>query len=189
MPDFATTAPTVARGVGRHRLIFANVDRQLLLWVDGQLASFSGPTTYDDLDNALPTVEDLAPAGVASRGAGVKVEHLVVRRDIYYIAVKASGKPINMLADYDFPGASWSPERFVDFFASPDRWTADSLFSWRRSVEFSLAADQFFMLGDNSPLSKDSRLWADGGPQYYVPRELLVGRALHVYWPESRPVE
>jgi signal peptidase I len=54
-----------------------------------------------------------------------------------------------------------------------------------------LEADQFFMLGDNSPCSEDGRWWArpgkgNNGRTYsegIVPREFLVGKALFVYWP------
>ncbi len=44
----------------------------------------------------------------------------------------------------------------------------------------------FFVLGDNSPASKDSRLWATvENPEYFVRRELLIGQALFIYWPAS----
>jgi signal peptidase I len=54
-----------------------------------------------------------------------------------------------------------------------------------------LEADQFFMLGDNSPRSEDGRWWSNPGkgnngkvyPKGIVPREYLVGKALFVYWP------
>jgi hypothetical protein len=54
-----------------------------------------------------------------------------------------------------------------------------------------LEADQFFMLGDNSPRSEDGRWWANPGKgnngkiytRGIVPREYLVGKALFVYWP------
>jgi hypothetical protein len=36
------------------------------------------------------------------------------------------------------------------------------------------------VLGDNSAWSKDGRLWGDN---YWVPRELLIGKALFTYWP------
>jgi signal peptidase I len=181
LADFAPAAETAIRGVGRYRVAWANVDRQLLLWVDGSLVEFSTPTTYDDLDNTLPTVDDLAPAGIAARGADVKVEHLLLKRDVYYIAANAAES-----GDYDFPGAPWGAEKFADFFAMPQRWDSTSLFSWRRSAEFLLEGDQFFMLGDNSPQSKDSRVWADSrNPEYFVRRELLIGQALFIYWPAS----
>ena len=49
---------------------------------------------------------------------------------------------------------------------------------------FPLEADQFFMLGDNSAASKDSRLWLTG---HHVDRRLLIGRALAVWWPHAVP--
>ena len=48
---------------------------------------------------------------------------------------------------------------------------------------FVLKADQFFVLGDNSARSKDGRLW--GTDNHWVPRELLIGKALFIYWPHS----
>ncbi|MFA5553436.1 MAG: signal peptidase I [Phycisphaerae bacterium] len=58
---------------------------------------------------------------------------------------------------------------------------------------FQLEADEFFMLGDNSPSSYDSRWWErDGrgndGKRYRagcVPREYLFGKAVMVYWPSG----
>jgi signal peptidase I len=54
------------------------------------------------------------------------------------------------------------------------------VFDQRRTVEFALGPDQFFVLGDNSPCSSDARLWRT---QHFVERDLLVGKALFVYWP------
>lgn len=66
-----------------------------------------------------------------------------------------------------------------------------------RAVEgrpFTLNADEFFVLGDNSPNSEDGRWWpeprvASRGMQPpragVVPRYYLVGRALFVYWPSG----
>ncbi len=56
---------------------------------------------------------------------------------------------------------------------------------------FTLGKDEFFVLGDNSPNSEDSRWWArrgmgNNGVGYrrgIVPREYLMGKALFVYWP------
>jgi signal peptidase I len=63
---------------------------------------------------------------------------------------------------------------------------------------FSLNQDEYFVLGDNSPNSADSRLWyreglANKGLSPYrvgiVPRDYLVGKALFVYWPSGfRPI-
>ncbi len=60
-----------------------------------------------------------------------------------------------------------------------------------------LRDNEFFMLGDNTAQSKDSRLWnyEDVGPhlqvrgegyqQGTVPRDQLIGRAFFVYWPSG----
>ncbi len=58
---------------------------------------------------------------------------------------------------------------------------------------FTLKKNEFFVLGDNSPNSEDSRWWsnagvANNGPPYQagiVPRDYLVGKALFVYWPQG----
>ncbi len=61
-----------------------------------------------------------------------------------------------------------------------------------------LGKDEFFVMGDNSPNSEDSRWWDDNGvhiggepyPKGIVPRDYLVGKALFVYWPSGyRPAE
>jgi len=53
-----------------------------------------------------------------------------------------------------------------------------------------LNQDEFFVLGDNSPMSSDSRYWSSrglGNGKTYregtVPRDYLIGKAFFVYWP------
>jgi len=58
---------------------------------------------------------------------------------------------------------------------------------------FVLGDDEFFVLGDNSPNSQDSRWWDRDGigndGRFYrrgiVPRDYLVGKAMFVYWPSG----
>jgi signal peptidase I len=39
---------------------------------------------------------------------------------------------------------------------------------------------ELFVLGDNSASSHDSRFWG------FVPRQLLIGRAMCIFWPPNR---
>jgi signal peptidase I len=58
-----------------------------------------------------------------------------------------------------------------------------------------LREGEYFVLGDNSPQSADSRLWVVVGPHLQergesyqmgtVPEDQLIGRAFFVYWPSG----
>ena len=58
-----------------------------------------------------------------------------------------------------------------------------------------LRGHEYFMLGDNTSASKDSRLWdqvgghlEDRGEAFQlgtVPRDQLIGKAFFVYWPSG----
>ncbi len=60
-----------------------------------------------------------------------------------------------------------------------------------------LGPDHYFMLGDNSPASSDSRLWGSPHPYvveqidaapFVVHRKLLLGKAWVVYFPAPYPL-
>ena len=100
--DFGPTASTPIHGAGSYEVSFANVDQQLILWVDGKVITFNAPTIYDDLNNSTPVeisprpgsdvATDLSPVGVAVEGgASVAVSHLKIGRDIYYRRSQTSG--------------------------------------------------------------------------------------------------
>jgi len=51
-----------------------------------------------------------------------------------------------------------------------------------------LGADEYFVLGDNSPIAGDSRYWSRPAPGHQpgvVPRSNIIGRATWIYWPPS----
>jgi signal peptidase I len=146
----AATAQTTVQGPGTYHLSFGNVDDQLTLWVDGKVVEFDGPTTYDShvLKSTTPGKADYAPAAIASDGVQMKVDHLCLLRDLYYIALGGNGA-----------------------------------YQEANGAKFPLAAEQFFVLGDNSARSADSRLW--NPHERYVHRDLMIGKALYVYWPHS----
>jgi signal peptidase I len=50
----------------------------------------------------------------------------------------------------------------------------------REEEEFEVPADSFFVIGDNSTNSYDSRIWG------VVPKEALIGRVSKIYWPPAR---
>jgi signal peptidase I len=107
---------------------------------------------------------DLQPARIGARDATLTVSRLKLWRDTYYTIVDPP--PHN----HDrFP----SEVRFND----PQTWTAlDGLPPMTMYVQ----PGHFLCLGDNSPESSDGRMWGA------VPRRLLLGRALLVYWPFGR---
>lgn len=47
-------------------------------------------------------------------------------------------------------------------------------------VKINVPKDNYFVLGDNSASSKDSRYWG------FVPKDNILGKALIIYWPPNR---
>jgi signal peptidase I len=208
---FQTAAETRVRGPGKYDLRFANVDDQLVLWVNGSVVDFDPKPEYDPIvepaggravlepgrldgtgeslavGDPEPTEADLQPARIGSRALAATVSHVRLFRDVYYIATRSTFKQ----SDYELPPelsgshalASPTAQSLAAMFSDPDQW---SFFRYRRQVWFTLQADEFFMLGDNSAESKDSRLWeSDDDTPYFVRRDLLKGKALWIYWPHS----
>ncbi len=171
-PDWRPTAATRVRGPGTYRLRFANCDDKLYVWVNDRFLEFDVPTRYAGLNNDAPTEADRQPAAVGARGGGVRVTDLRLLRDIYYITASSqnhTGTSSDLDDGRDAP----------DMLVSP---------SGQRQEVFHLEEDQFFMLGDNSLRSKDGRLWAEpgpDGPDHYVHRDALIGKAILIYWPHS----
>jgi signal peptidase I len=185
-------ATTRVRGPGRYRLMLSNCDDELILWVNRRVVQFDGPTTYVPARDVRPQWSpgapgDLEPAGVGSDGADLLVSRLQLYRDVYYIATDDSF--VGNDTDYQ---ERLHPERdILDVFRNPELWGSAPLFDVRRPyAEFVMEEAQFFPLGDNSPQSKDARLWSSRGPDGWrddppphVRRDLLTGKALLIYWP------
>ena len=203
--DYEPSAATSVDSAGSYRLRFANVDDQLLLWVDDELVDF-GDSTYDvdalfgERRQMIPHTSeedegDLSPVGVGARGASLSVSRLQVLRDIYYVATSWSdtqneteyqaGRLYAEIPDGTrLPPLTGSRQLFVD----PATWPR---FLTRQKREFDVQENQFFVMGDNSPESQDCRLWmksqahkgTPGGA--YLDRRLLIGKAICVFWPHS----
>jgi signal peptidase I len=103
---------------------------------------------------------------------------------------------------WQITGAGVTHKMIQDVFGQPDLWAEFVGWQTRQQVSFELQEDQFFPMGDNSPESLDARCWAGTKQRIqmlgnanedawkwfdksFVPRELLVGKALVVFWPHS----
>jgi signal peptidase I len=189
---FATrTAQTSVKRPGTYRLRFSNVDDELRLWVNNHAVVFDGPTTFLPPANLRPTWSeqdpgDLAPLGIGSNNLAMKVNRLQVLRDVYYVAVSNYWENQSSTTAYDYDNLAFDDgEEIMLTLNDPRSWATTGLFDARRTVEFSLGDNQFFPLGDNSPQSSDARLWNIHGPEPFVQRNLLTGKALVIYWPHA----
>jgi signal peptidase I len=194
--QLGSPAPTGISAPGSYNLVFANVDGRLTIEVNSQLPFGDGLPYTDNGMPLVPTLEDLEPARVAVSQTSLEIQSLVLKRDLYYTLNPSQP---------DFTDFRQS-ERLVsndlfDLLADPDRYarlTADL------PREFSIRPGHYFMLGDNSPWSRDGRAWGtadqvdpdfpgrgwddSGRESWEVPERLLIGKAFCVYWPRPHSV-
>jgi len=163
---------------------FENVDYRLALRVRGEevLATSLDPTDAHYYGPFLKSIRKgpLRGRGFAAtsprlyaKGGAFELAHVVVERDEYYYHEGIHGV-LNALP--------WAPK---DGWASPES-------------PILLREGEYFMLGDNTSASKDSRLWDVEGPHLVdagekfqlgtVPRDQLIGKAFFVYWPSPTRV-
>ncbi len=160
-----------------YELSLTHVDRKVTLWVDGQAVLSSTEDKYyagrerilreiAAGDVPTPTVSILASGGPA------ELWHISLMRDVYYTCPDISGPPGTPQNERRRGRATTgNPMLLRKFAKKPD-------------------LDEFFVLGDNSPASLDSRLWDKHAPSLRpgyrngtVPRYNMIGRAFFVYWP------
>ena len=174
---------------GSHQFRFANVDDRLCLWIDDDLVELGSGTSYryDPTEFPGPGVGDLSPAGIAAKGIELTVDRLRLYRDIYYRSEKA--REPSMAADPDYSKESTNQLELLASVDDPRAW-AEVYSQTAHEVVFPLGPDEFLMLGDNSPRSKDGRLWGNtraAKHRHAVPRSALVGKAFYIYWPHGVP--
>jgi signal peptidase I len=139
---------------GEYDFSFANVDDRLCLWIDGRL---------------IKTLE-------FEEGSRFELEN---------------PRPSNP-TDWDYEpagiGARGAQVRVSHLLLQRDVYYEDGTPGQASTFQLADSADdqedEFLALGDNSPRSKDSRLWSMGPG---VPRKLLVGKAFFIYWPHAVP--
>ena len=198
------TAETDLVGTGSWDISYANVDDRVCLWIDGDLVEFESAGEVELAEGervgcyhpvgglrtrTVPTEADLTPVGITVQNAVAQVANLRLERDIYYRADLFVGEK-----------ESASNVRDLDFLRSqPELWFDEYRDLIGEAIEFDrLEDDEFFVMGDNSPQSMDSRLWpfdrdwllpGDRRPpnRHAVPRSALVGKAFFIYWPHGIP--
>ena len=182
---------TPIKGPGRYQVAVRQRRRTMSAWSSMGEQIGGGGIEYESKRAVpIPTAADLAPAAIAVRNASVVASDLVLKRDIYY--TQTPGR-----IDY---GIVWedryprTPKELFDFLADPSRFPS---LANVRSHEYEIGPDRFFMLGDNSPCSKDSRGWGTDDSRtgtesdrktWEVPRPLVTGKAFFVYWPHGVPI-
>jgi len=179
------------RGV---RIEFTNVDYRVALKVNGtEVIASTGAQYAPDLAHGLAisrrTHHEITATRVRiiARALRCRLRHLVLERDVYY---RSAIQPQEGAQDalngstvqnpyYRWPGWGTAGQPIL---LRPDRVVAGRSYS-----------GEYYMLGDNSPASKDSRLWWEIGPHLQhlgseyqvgtVPGDQLIGKAFFVYWP------
>ncbi|MHB0956973.1 MAG: S26 family signal peptidase [Pirellulaceae bacterium] len=182
----STEAPvgqTSIEGRGTYRLRFSNVDAEVRLWVNDSRVEFDGATTYLPQELLRPTTSaedpgDLAPLGIGTQGAALHVQRLRVLRDVYYVSTQG-----HVAHEYKIP---LGEQKIREILHDPQSWPDTKLFASQDQFQMALGDNQLFPLGDNSPQSSDARMWQE----HFVDRDLLIGKALLIYWPHPwyRPI-
>lgn len=172
-------------------IAFQNVDYRLSLQISGEevLASSSDPESkayYGPNVRALRNLENgfarrrnyefqrPDPPRIYGADGNFELTHLLVQRDEYYFHNDRFTA---------FPNEPWAPSTGWGSPISP----------------IYLRDGEYFMLGDNTAASKDSRLWDERGehlvargPAFQlgtVPRDQMIGRAFFVYWPSGQRLD
>jgi signal peptidase I len=154
--------PTAMKKAGKYHVRFANVDDRLLLWVNNDLPFGEEGQSYTPAEESGPTPEnDLWPASIGGKGAGVTVGKVQLWRDTYHTPMREGGQDDYPPTDPADP-ATWEPLRHL------------------APMTFYVQPGHYLCLGDNSPHSSDSRAWG------LVPERLIDGRALLIYYPFDR---
>jgi signal peptidase I len=184
------TVTTAVQGPGAYEIRIINADDKIHLWVNEELVNFPG-CTYTRTDIPVPHYSeqdpaDAQPIGIGCQNLDVAINRLKVFRDIYYISTIDQSLMDNE-GNADIP-------TMIQTMRNPTRWNSESarqMFAAKKGQTkpmFKLknsddpAKDQFLPMGDNSAQSLDGRVW--NGPRYFE-RDLLIGRAVVVFWPHT----
>lgn len=181
------------------KIEFLNIDYRVSLLIDGKPVITSTDEQYAPSPAKLLRFLKQPPESrngdglvepsrvtIAARKLKCRIRHLVLERDIYYLSNLQSDMVIT-----DKNGTMiHNPYRGWPCWGTAGH---PILLRKERTNGKQTLPAEYFMLGDNSPGSLDSRLWWVIGPhlkylggEYQVgtvPEDQLIGRAFFVYWP------
>ena len=171
---------TVAKSTRPVRLEFANCDYRVSVRVDGREVLASSDAQYHvGSDSIDPSADARWPrVGIAAEDIELTLANIRIDRDVYYTGAVPPGTP--------------------DQFGRP----LNLVFHGAKGNPIVLKESEYFVCGDNSPASKDSRWWQahELGPHLKpayergdyqlgtVTRDQMIGRAFLVYWPGFMPL-
>lgn len=162
------------------QIAFANVDHELQVWMDDKLIWQSPANAFPNSAAWAKQQRYESKAPIVRIGAAdlrADLRHTAVYRDVYYRdSDKLSvGNP--------------SGQRDLAVLAGQPGWAT-------RDNPMLLRQNEYFVLGDNSPQSLDSRVWWQMGKHLAgrdyrigtVPADQMIGKAFFVYWPSGYPL-
>ncbi len=161
------------------RLALGNADYRVTVTVDGKEVLSSDPKQYACTPDQAKRHYDYKPfplVGLAAERVNAEFAHVRIDRDVYYT---------NIFGDM-----------------RGERGGQKSKFNGGCNNPIVLRNDEFYVCGDNSPNSGDSRYWQRNqlGPHLVdraargeyqagtVPADQLIGPAFLVYWPGFYPI-
>lgn len=159
---------------------FENVDYRVALRVNGEEVVTTSDQDYGpkiaELRLAKRGRKTPARVEISATGIPLTLRHIQVHRDVYY------------RADVTLDGSNPATHARNRLAGQPGWGTTD------HPILLRAEPGDFFCCGDNSPQSKDSRLWWEVCPRLErrgnynfgtVPADQMIGRAFFVYWPSG----
>lgn len=174
---------------------FWHVDQAMAIYINGKRIAhheydwrprqrLQNATGSDDDVRRLAAFNHIRPAEVSweFRGSPVTLHRVRLDRDLYYRPDRLTEHTLKNPTNEGFEDVVEAGN--YGFGTHPDNLAI-------------LGPDHFFMLGDNSAASSDSRLWGNPHPltamqidpsPFVVHRKLLLGKAWGVYFPAPLPI-
>jgi signal peptidase I len=156
---------------GKHQLRFSNVDCRLIVWQNGKLIFGDGVDYTPPKFNGPTMANDLEPASIGCKEASVVASDLRLFRDTYYTARINPSTPDVSVNDWTEPPNRKPGQEIPDAWKPLNNPPIKTLF---------VQPGHYLCLGDNSPQSSDGRSWG------LVPDNLMMGRAVVIYFPFHR---